>query len=52
MFYELHIYPMHDHGQSLSDASVYSNVDQKFLDEIKYNTQWVDNAIHFIKEYI
>ena len=52
VFYELHIYPMHDHGQSLSDESVYSNVDQKFLDEIKYNTQWVDNAIHFIKEYI
>lgn len=52
VFYELHIYPMHDHGQSLSDSSVYYNADKKFLDEIKYNTQWVDNAIHFIKEYI
>ena len=52
VFYELHIYPMHDHGQSLSDESVYYNPDEKFIKEIKYNTQWVDNAIHFIKEYI
>ena len=52
VFYELHFYPMHDHGRSLSDESVNSNVDQKFLDEKKKNTQWVDNAIHFIKEYI
>ena len=22
------------------------------LNEIKYNTQWIDNCIHFIKEYI
>ena len=52
VFYELHIYPMHNHGQSLADSSVYKNIDDKFIQEIKYNTQWVDNAIHFIKEYI
>jgi acetyl esterase/lipase len=53
VFYELHIYPMHDHGQSLSDYSVYNeNYTQQFIDEIKHNTQWVDNAIHFVEEYI
>ena len=52
VFYELHIYPMHDHGQALCDTSVYYNADEKFIKEIQYNTQWVDNAIHFIKEYI
>lgn len=52
VFFELHVYPMHDHGQALCDSSVYFNADENFINEIKYNTQWVDNAIHFIKEYI
>ena len=43
---------MYDHGQALCDASVSFNADEKFIKEIQYNTQWVDNAIHFIKEYI
>ena len=53
VFFEMHVYPMHDHGQALCDETVYyNNLDKKFIDEIKYNTQWIDNAIHFIKEYI
>ena len=49
----MHIYPMHDHGQSLADLSVYNkNVDMQFINEIAYNSKWIDNAIHFIKEYI
>ena len=53
VFFEMHIYPMHDHGQSLSDYSVYNeNYTQQFIDEIKHNTQWVDNAIHFVEQYI
>lgn len=53
IFFEMHIYPMHDHGQSLSDSSVYNeNYSQQFIDEIKHNTQWVDNAIHFVEHYI
>lgn len=53
VFFEMHIYPMHDHGQSLADLSVYNkNVDMQFINEIAYNSKWIDNAIHFIKEYI
>ncbi len=54
IFFEAHIYPMHDHGQALCDESVFNTqtTDKKALQEMKYNTQWVDNAIHFIKEYI
>lgn len=54
VFLELHVYPMHDHGQSLCDRSVYSKeaLSDKIIEEMSYNTQWVDNAIHFIKEYL
>ena len=54
IFMELHIYPMLDHGQSLADKSVYYEnfLSKEDLDKMKYNTQWVSNAIHFIQEYI
>ena len=55
IFFELHIYPMHEHGQSLANDAVYNDVNSpssNFLNEIKYNTQWMENCIHFIKEYI
>ena len=52
VFLELHVYPTNDHGISLADRSVYKNADDKFIEEMRYNTQWVDNALHFIKEYI
>lgn len=53
IFFELHIYPMHEHGQSLADRSVYNKfVNDQKINEMKHNTQWVENAIHFIKEYI
>ncbi|MCI5745722.1 MAG: alpha/beta hydrolase [Erysipelotrichaceae bacterium] len=53
VFMEMHIYPMHDHGQSLADDSVYNDaMSKQILQEMKYNTQWIDNAIHFVKEYI
>ena len=54
IFFEMHIYPMLDHGQSLSDRSVYheSYISDEELAKMKHNTQWIDNAIHFIKEYI
>lgn len=53
VFLEMHIYPMLDHGQSLCDASVYgTNMDKETLNIMKYNTQWIENAIHFVKEYL
>ena len=55
IFFELHIYPMHDHGQALANDAVYNSKNtpnENFLNEIKYNTQWMENCIHFIKEYI
>lgn len=54
IFFELHVYPMHDHGQALCDRSVYTKemVDDKTIQEMQYNTSWVSNAIHFVKEYI
>ena len=54
IFFEMHIYPMLDHGQSLSDRSVYheSYMSDENIAKMKHNTQWIDNAIHFVKEYI
>lgn len=54
VFYEMHIFPMHDHGQSLADKSVYMDnyFDEKTFREMEYNTQWIDMAIHFVKEYV
>ena len=53
IFFELHIYPMLDHGQALCDRSVYNqNTSEEDIVKMKHNTQWVDNAIHFVKEYI
>lgn len=53
IFFELHIYPMLDHGQALCDRSVYNqNTPEEDIVKMKHNTQWVDNAIHFVKEYI
>lgn len=54
VFFELHIYPMLDHGQSLCDRSVYTKetIDDDTILKMKHNTQWVENAIHFVKEYI
>ena len=53
VFYEMHIYPMLDHGQSLSDRSVYGEyMSDENINKMKHNTQWVENAIHFVKEYI
>ena len=53
IFFELHVYPMHGHGQSVCDRTVYNeNVSDQIIEEMKYNTQWIGNAIHFIKEYL
>ncbi len=54
IFFEMHIYPMLDHGQSLADESVYNDqiMSKENLNLMKHNTQWMENAIHFIKEYI
>ena len=54
VFLELHVYPMHDHGQALCDRSVYTKemLNDEIIREMKHNTQWVDNAVHFIKEYL
>ena len=54
VFFEMHIYPMHDHGQSLADSSVYTDkmIDQKTLNEMRYNSQWINQAINFIKNYV
>lgn len=53
VFFELHIYPCGEHGQSLADYSVYNDFYQKeYLELISYNQQWIDNAIHFIKQYM
>lgn len=54
IFFEMHVYPMLDHGQSLADESVYNEqmISKENLELMSYNTQWVDNAIHFIKKYI
>ena len=54
VFFELHIYPYGGHGQSLANRTVYSNdsLDDEQIIKHAYNTQWIDNAIHFIKEYI
>lgn len=53
VFFELHIYPKADHGISIADETVYpDSMDKNYLKEMAYNTQWVKQAIHFIKEYI
>ena len=53
VFYEMHIYPMLEHGQSLADDSVYNDAFSKEdLKLMKHNTQWMENAIHFIKNYL
>ena len=53
VFYEMHIYPMLEHGQSLADDSVYNdNFPKEDLELMKHNTQWMENAIHFIKKYV
>ena len=53
VFYEMHIYPMLEHGQSLADDSVYNdNFPKEDLDLMRHNTQWMENAIHFIKKYV
>lgn len=54
IFLEMHIYPILDHGQSLADDSVYgaTMMSKENLALMKHNTQWVDNAIHFVKEYV
>lgn len=53
VFYEMHIYPMLDHGQSLADKSVYfDDTSEKDLRLMEYNSKWIDQAIHFIKEYV
>ena len=54
VFFEMHIYPMHGHGQSLADSSVFNDkmIDKNSLQEMQYNTQWVKQAINFIKNYV
>lgn len=54
VFYEMHIYPMLDHGQSLANKSVYSDgyFDDKTFQLMEYNSHWIELAIHFVKEYI
>lgn len=49
VFFEMYIYPMHGHGQSLADSSVFNDkmVNNNSLQEMKYNTQWVTQAINF-----
>lgn len=45
----MYIYHMHGHGQSLADSSVFNDkmVNNNSLQEMKYNTQWVTQAINF-----
>ena len=54
VLYEMHIYPALEHGQSLADESVYREgyLSEEDFRKMKHNTQWVENAINFIKEYI
>ena len=49
VFLEMHIYPKGLHGMSLSDSSVYKIEENE---DMKYNSNWVDLAIHFIKKYV
>lgn len=52
--FELHYYPLGDHGTSLADKSCYNqeNLDLHYMEEIKYFSNWIDLAIKFIKEII
>lgn len=54
VFYEMHIYPIGDHGLSISDETVYPEgaLSKETLDSIKPNTDWVKDAINFVKNYI
>lgn len=52
VLYEMHIYPYGDHGQSVADDCVYGINNKEYIDNIQYNKQWVNDAIHFIKEYM
>lgn len=54
IFMEVHFYPMLEHGQSLAESYVYLKdyLSKEDFEKMKYNRQWVDQAIHFIKEYI
>ena len=53
VFYEMHIYPMLDHGQSLADDSVYNDAFPKEqLELMKPNREWIRLAIFFIKHYV
>lgn len=51
--YEMHIYPVADHGISLANDACYgSNVSEQFLKEIQYPSVWIHAAIHFIHHYL
>ena len=54
IMYELHVYPYGGHGQSLANRTVYGPqaLSDEQIDKHAYNTQWIYQAIHFIKEYI
>ena len=54
VLFELHVYPWGGHGQSLANRTVYGPhaLTDEQINDHKYNTQWIDQAIHFIKEYI
>ena len=53
VFYEMHIFPMLDHGQSLADDSVYNdNFPKNDLEWMKPNSKWIDMAIYFVKKYV
>ena len=54
ILYELHVYPYGGHGQSLANRTVYGPhaLSDEQIEKHAYNTQWINQAIHFIKEYV
>lgn len=52
VFYEMHIYPFGDHGQATADECVYDYSNENYIKDIYYNSQWIKDAIHFVKEYM
>lgn len=53
VFFEMHIYPVADHGISLANEACYSiQTSEAFLQSIHYPSQWIYAAIHFIQCYL
>ena len=53
VFFEMHIYPVGNHGISLANETVYrDDIDKQYLKDIEYSSQWIKQAIHFVDKYI